>query len=100
MRVDYHPLIPLIGTVAALVTALIYVIVFSMGNMTIHYLNYTNNYFMNETLYLNNTLPHHFHMAYVNFEAYGNTLASMIGVMAPVIIILILIAYLIYGGRR
>ena len=68
--------------------------------MVINYLNYTNSYFVNETIYLNNTLPYHFQVSYVNFEAYGNTLASMIGVIAPIVIILILVAYLIYGGRR
>lgn len=100
MCVSYHPLIPLVGALAALATALTYVIVFSTGNMVINYLNYTNSYFVNETIYLNNTLPYHFHVGYVNFKAYGNMLASMIGVIAPIIIILILVAYLIYGGRR
>ena len=97
---SYHPLVPLVGALAALATALTYVIVFSTGNMVINYLNYTNSYFVNETTYLNNTLPYHFQVSYVNFEAYGNMLASMIGVIAPIVIILILVAYLIYGGRR
>lgn len=97
---NYHPLTPLAGALLALVTAFLFILVFSIGNTTVSVLNNTNNVFVNQTLQLNNTLPHHFNVHYINFTVYGNYVAQIISLMAPILILLVLIAYLIYGGRR
>lgn len=96
----YHPLIVLAGVIIAFVAAFLIIASFSSLNMAIHYINNTINIINNATIQFNNTAQYKYHVSQINFTSTANYIASIITYAAPILLILTVLAYFMYAGRR
>jgi len=97
----YSPLTPFVGVLLAFMAAFILFIVFSVyGNTVVNELNNTNNLVVNLTQQWNSTARYKYHVSYINYRQYGTTLASIVTQMAPIALVLGIVAYVMYAGKR